>query len=282
MVGTWFAHGTPHARAQPGSAEFAALDVSLNRALESAVRVALEQHERIDLQRRQQAWQFAGMRISMQLLSGADPCTVRSAVTDHAIQLDRAAGAAIIMPTEDPDLLRVTAGSGLFDPSSAGEFRPADDALADLAATRSTATGTLDCGPAVAAALSADPADGVLLVARGSAGQPFRAPDVEMIAWFAAQVGLALALTETRRKRDLVRLVEDRERIAARLSDRAMCTLLEISTTVHGLTARMQSADDAQRLAEQGDRLDGVLREMRRAIFGLQAPAGDWQGSAAR
>lgn len=282
MAGTWFAHGTPQAAAKQNSAGLAALDVPLARALASAIGVALEQRERLDEQRRRQAWQLAGSTITTLLLSGADPQSVRSAVTGHARQLDQAAGAAIIVPTENPDLLRVAAGSGLLDPSAAGELLPADDALARLAATRGAATGTLGRGPAVAAAVGTGPGDGVLLVARSSARRPFRAPEVDMIASFAAHVGLVLALAEARRKRDLLRLVEDRERIAAHLSERAMRALLEISTTVHGLTARMQSAGDAQRLAEQGDRLDLVLREMQRAIFGLQAPAATWQGSAAR
>lgn len=291
MVGTWFAHGTAHATVQHDSAEFAAPDASLARALASAVGVALEQHERLDEQRRRQDWQLAGTTITTLLLSGADPRSVRSAVTEHATLLDRAAGAAIIVPTEKPDQVRVVAGSGLLDPGSAGEILTADDALARLAATRNAATatlhpaphptpGTVGPGPAMAAALGADA--GVLLVVRGGAGQPFRAAEVDMIASFAAHAGLALALAEARRKRDLLRLVEDRERIAAQLSEQAMRELLDISTTVHGLTARMQSPDDAQRLIEQGDRLDGVLREMQRAIFGLQAPARAWQGSAAR
>lgn len=225
-----------------------------------------------DEARRRQDWLRAGATITTLLLSGEDPQTVRCAVTGHARRLDGAAAAAIITPAGDPDLLRVTAGCGGLDPRVAGEFLPAGAALAR----------PLGLGPAVAAPLGTTTGEERLLVVRDPQQCPFRPADVEMIASFAAHAGLALELAEDRRRRDVQRLVEDRERIAAHLSERAMRALLEISTTVHGLTARMQSPQDARRLAEQVNRLDGVLREMRRAIFGLPAQAGQWQGSAAR
>lgn len=259
-------------------------------ALASAAGVAIEHAELLDEARRRQAWLRAGATITTLLLSGEDPQAVRSAVTGHAMQLDGAVAAAIIATTEDSDLLRVAAGHGRLDPLVVGEFLPAEDALTQLARTPGSATRALDVGglgPTVVAALGAATGDGVLLVARGVQQRPFRPPDVEMIASFAAHVGLALALAEARCRRDVERLVEDRERIAAHLSERAMQALLEISTSVHGLTARMHSPDDAQRLAEQVNRLDRVLREMQRAIFGLQVQPGECQaqecqGSAAR
>lgn len=230
-----------------------------------------------DEARRRQGWQRAATTITTLLLSGADPLTVRSAVTGHARQLDGAAAAAIVAPAEDPELLRVVAGSGGLDPRVAGELLPAGDAL-----TRDALTRPPGLGPAVAAPLDGATGDERLLVVRGPQQRPFRPPDVELISSFAAHVGLVLELAEQRRRRDVQRLVEDRERIAAQLSERAMRALLEIGTTVHGLTARMQSPEDARRLAEQVNRLDGVLHEMRRAIFGLQGQPGQRQGSAAR
>ncbi|MGH3910545.1 MAG: GAF domain-containing protein, partial [Pseudonocardiaceae bacterium] len=275
-------------------AEFSAEDQALVRALASAAGVAIENAELFTEARRRQAWQNAATTVTTLLLSGADPQAVQSVLTGHARQLGRAAGAAILVPAEDPEdpgLLRVAAGSGVLDPRLVGEFIPAEESLAQLALTGSAvvedvgtdpgaATRALGVGPVVVAALGAEVADGVLLVARTKEQHPFRSSDVEMIMSFAGHTGLSLALTEARRKQELERLVEDRERIAEQLSERAMQALLGISTTVHGLSARMPSPDDAQRLAGQADRLDGVLREMQRAIFGLQLHQGDRRAAA--
>lgn len=263
-------------------AEFSAEDQVLVRALAAAAGVAIENAELFTEARRRQAWQNAATTVTTLLLSGADQQAVQSVLAGHARQLGRAAGAAILVPAEDPALLRVAAGSGLLDPRLAGEFIPAEESLAQLALTGGTvvedvatdpgaATRALGVGPVVVAALGAEVADGVLLVARTTEQRPFQPPDVEMITSFAGHSGLSLALADARRKQELERLVEDRERIAAQLSERAMQALLEISTTVHGLSARMPSPEDAQRLTGQADRLDGVLREMQRAIFGLSS-----------
>lgn len=250
------------------------------------------------------AWQSAAMHVSTLLLSGEDPQAILSVLTEHAMRLGGAAAAAITVAFEDPVLLRVATGIGLLDPRSVGEFVPLQGSISQLALTtgaaivvddlaadprtssspvraqgnraqgnrRAQGNQTLRIGPAVAAPLSDET---VLLVARAKEEPPFPASDVEMIASFAGHAGRALTLADARRQRERRRLIEDRELIATQLSEQAMQALLGISTTVHGLTARMQSPDDAQRLADQADRLDAVLRQMQQAIFGLQLHLAD-------
>jgi GAF domain-containing protein len=281
-----------------GAVEFSAEDEELVSALATAAGVAIENAELFEETRRREAWQTATTNVTTLLLSGEDPQVILSVLVGHAAGLAGAAGAAITVPAEDPAWLRVAAGSGLLDPQSVGELIPAEGSISQLALTANSAIVTADLaadprtadaaarapglGPAVAAPFNADAVGGVLLVARNSDDDVFQAPDVQMIASFAEHAGLALALADTRRKRELVRLGEDRERIAHHLSEQAMQALLGISTTVHGLTARMQRPDDAHRLAEQVDRLDGVLREMRRAIFELEMPPEELPSSAHR
>ncbi|MGH3794241.1 MAG: GAF domain-containing protein [Pseudonocardiaceae bacterium] len=263
--------------------EFSAEDQELAAALASAAGVAIDNAELFKETQRRQAWQRATTDITTLLLSGQDLQDILAVLARHARRLGDAAAAAITVPTEDPGLLRVAAGTGMLDQRLVGEFFPAEGSISqraltsrsaivvdDIAAgTHTSAAGALGIGPAVAVRLGAETADGVLLVARTTEEPAFASQDVTMIASFAGHVGLALNLADDRRKRELEHLVEDRERIAAHLSEHAMQALLGISTTVHGLTARMQSRDDAQRLTEQVDRLDAVLREMQRAIFGL-------------
>jgi len=270
-------------------AGFSAADQELVQALASAAEKALKNARLFAAEQRRQAWQSAMTNVTTLLLAGQDRQTILPTVLGHAMRLSGAAAGAITAPTEDPAWLRVAAGTGVLDPGLVGEFISAQGSISQLVLTGSAALAFDDVtadprtwgsaarapslGPVVAAPLGAETVAGVLLVARTKQEPSFRFPDVEMIAAFAEHAGLVLAMAEARRKRELVRLVEDRERIAAHLSEHAMQALLRISTTVHGLITRMRSPDDAQRLTKQVDRLDAVLCEMRRAIFGLQHPS---------
>ncbi|MGH4024095.1 MAG: GAF domain-containing protein, partial [Pseudonocardiaceae bacterium] len=130
------AFGTVYLAGKCNGTGFSGQDRALVRALASAAGVAIEHAELLDEARRRQDWLRAGATITTLLLSGEDPQEVRSVVAGHAMQLDAAAAAAIIAPTEDPDVLRVAAGSGGLDPQVAGEFLPAGDALAQLVHSR--------------------------------------------------------------------------------------------------------------------------------------------------
>jgi two-component system, NarL family, sensor histidine kinase DevS len=263
-------------------------DRELVRMLAAAAGVAIENAELFDEAQRRQAWQSATTEIITLLLAGEEPPAVLSVLLGQVMRLGGAAAAVVVVPTEEPARLRVAAGAGLLNLRPVGEcictkgsishlVRSGRAAIVveDLAAdprTLALADQAPGIGPVVAAPLGVAAAEGVLLVARARDEPPFQPPDVEMIASFAAHTGRALTLADARRKRELVLLVRDRERIAQHLSEQAMQTLLGISTTVHGLIARMRTPDDAHRLGEQVDRLDEVLQEMRRAIFGLQLP----------
>lgn len=260
------------------------------QALTSAAERAIENAELVAEEQRRQAWQSAMTSVTTLLLSGQDRQAILPIVIGHAMRLGGAVAAAITAPTEDPAWLRIAAGTGVLDPRLVGEFIPAEGSISQLVLTGSAALAIDDVtadprisgsparasglGPVVAAPLGTGTADGVLLVARTKEEPLFRSADVEMVAAFAEHAGLALTLAEARRNRELVRLVEDRERIAAHLSEHAMQALLGISTTVHGLITRMRTPEDAQRLTKQVDRLDAVLCEMRRAIFALHASGG--------
>lgn len=312
--------GTLYLPGKPRGGKFSAKDRKLAEALASVAGTAVENAELVDELRRRQAWQSATTHITTLLLSGADPQTVLPVLVGQVRRLGMAAAVAIVVPTEDTARLRLAVGTGLLHPRRVGETIPAERSISQLtrlgraaivvehaavdprtAAVAALAPGV---GPLVAAPLVAAPqvavpqavgpgqggvgsGQGVLLVGRTTDKPPFQPPDAEMITAFAAHAGRALVLADARRRRELVRLVEDRERIAQQLSEQAMQALLGITTTVHGLTARMQTSDDARRLGEQVNRLDAVLREMRRAIFGLQLPEPDqlvrhrpWPGAA--
>lgn len=266
-----------------GGTEFSVEDQELATALASAAGVAIDNAELFRQAQRRQAWQNATTEVTTLLLSGQDPRAILAVVAEHAMRLGDAAAAMIILPADDPVMLRVGAGAGLLASGLVGEFFLAEGSISQLlpadgpvvvddvaAYSRTPSFGVLGIGPIVAVPLGTESADGTLLVARTREEPGFAPPDVTMIASFAEHAGAALSVAERRRERELKCLVEDRERIAAHLSEHTMQALLGISTTVHGLTTRMQSAADAHRLGEQADRLDAVLREMRRAIFGLR------------
>ncbi|HEU0089353.1 MAG TPA: GAF domain-containing protein [Pseudonocardiaceae bacterium] len=255
-------------------------------AARELVAVAIRHAELAGEARRCQAWQHATTNIATRLLAGQPPQAVLATLTRYAMRLAGAAAAAVAGPAEDPALLRVICGTGLLDPRLVGELIPAQGSIAQLALGSGTTVVTDDVaspgtpcraapapapglGPVVAVPIGTGAGGGVLLLARTREESPFQPADVEMITAFARQAGRALALAGERTRGELQRLVEDRERIATHLSEHAMRELLGISTTMHGLSTRMPSAADAQRLTDQADRLDTVLRDMQQAIFAL-------------
>ena len=75
-----------------------------------------------------------------------------------------------------------------------------------------------------------------------------------------------------------VRIVEDRERIARDLHDVVIQKLFAAGMSVQSVAARSDDPHQAERLSRVVDDLDDTIREIRSAIFSLQADASDTPG----
>jgi signal transduction histidine kinase len=118
---------------------------------------------------------------------------------------------------------------------------------------------------------SSEALHGVLVVAHGPRHGPTD-DDVPLLSSFAGQAALALERARAQEERELLVVLEDRERIARDLHDvviqRLFATGLQLQTAVP-LTARPEVA---KRINAAVDDLDTTIRDIRRAIFELRTP----------
>lgn len=83
------------------------------------------------------------------------------------------------------------------------------------------------------------------------------------------------AQEELRRVREELALTEDRERIGRDLHDTVIQQLFALGMSLQAVARRISPADAAERVQATVDGLDATIRDLRTAIFGLQARP-DW------
>ena len=128
-------------------------------------------------------------------------------------------------------------------------------------------------GPAVVAPLTvAETLHGVLVVAHRADATVPSDGDVPLLASFAGQAALAIERARAQEERELLVVLEDRERIARDLHDvviqRLFATGLQLQSAMP-LTGRPEVG---KRINAAVDDLDSTIRDIRRAIFELRTP----------
>jgi signal transduction histidine kinase len=113
---------------------------------------------------------------------------------------------------------------------------------------------------------------GVLVVAHAAGESRQDEDDVPLLASVAVQAALAMERARAQEERELLVVLEDRERIARDLHDvviqRLFATGLQLQSTAP-LTAR---AEVGRRINAAVDELDSTIRHIRRAILELRTP----------
>lgn len=98
--------------------------------------------------------------------------------------------------------------------------------------------------------------------------------DVELAAAFGEQIALALQLGEARADQARLAVFEDRDRIGRDLHDLVIQRLFAIGLTLENAGRLIASPAVAERVATAVDELDATIKDIRRTIFQLHAPAG--------
>ncbi len=125
-------------------------------------------------------------------------------------------------------------------------------------------------GPALVLPLRAtDTVAGVLVALRPVGAQPFSADQLDMMAAFADQAALAWQLASTQRRMHELDVLTDRDRIARDLHDHVIQRLFAVGLALQGTIPRARSPEVQQRLMDSVDDLQGVIQEIRTAIFDL-------------
>src|SRR6266496_3435784 len=215
-----------------GGGDFTEDDEAVLVALGAAAGVAVENARLYDAARRQQRWIQASAEVTTRLLSGSPPGEVLADIAGQARELSGADLAVLALPEEEGRRLTITyaagdgaeAARGLVLPAgeslsgrvlATGEPVTSDDFAADERASAAARGAMSQIGPAVLFPLGVPgKVRGVLTVGRRHGAAPFPPAQVDVVASFAAQAGVALELAAIRADAAQLSLYEDRDRIA--------------------------------------------------------------------
>lgn len=275
-----------------GAAEFDQDDEDFVVALAAAAGVAIENARLYELSEQRQRWLEAGTEISNVMLGNSDRDTALQLVAAKAREVSDSALAVLALYGDDGEL-RLSVADG--DPLPHLEGRPLHvggtllesvltgkpAVLEDVqkedgaAVLREAGVGAAsELGPAVIVPLrSSDRMLGVLvLVAHRDLRAPYTDQDVQVALSFAAQAGLALARASALRDRELLAVLGDRDRIARDLHDVVIQRLFAAGLSLQ-TAARLAVRPEVRQTVDGAvDVIDGVIRDIREAIFELHHP----------
>ena len=263
-------------------------DQALLGALAAAAGVAIDNARLYEEARRQQRWLRASSEVTRMLLSGAAPEEVLTLVTQQALDMSGADLVALAVPTPDRQQLVIQHAAGAGADRVIGLVLPAAGSLSGGVLSSGRAVSVADfghdervaaaaranmpLGPAILLPLSAHgDVRGVFTVGRDPGAMPLPPPTVEMVSTFAAQAGIALELAEHRSDTERLALLQDRDRIARDLHDLVIQRMYATGMLLQGAMPLLSRPEATERVTRAVDALDETIREIRSAIFSLQA-----------
>ncbi len=260
-----------------GGALFSADDEVLVQALAAAAGIAIENARLYQAARTRQAWIAATRDIATNLLAGELPATVHRQIVEQASGLTGSAFSALLMPTDDEELVVTTA----TDAALAGHQLSVADTTVGYAFSHRMPLwvkdfdelGALDSGRTggtEALLLPLRESDSVsgALVCVGHTGTSFNDEQLDMLSGFADQAALALQLASAQRRMRELDVLSDRDRIARDLHDHVIQRLFAIGLSLQGAQVA-DAARTSQRISTALDDLQEVVQEIRTAIFDL-------------
>ncbi|HEY2575639.1 MAG TPA: GAF domain-containing protein [Streptosporangiaceae bacterium] len=271
-----------------GYAEFDEDDEALLVTLASAAGVAVENARLYAEARRQQQWLRANAEVTQRLLSEDEPHNVLALVTRLALEMSGADLVVLALPVGDRDELVIEHAVGAAADAALGLVLPARGSASGIVMASGkplrvedfstdqrvaqAARAQMSLGPAVFVPLGA-PGDvrGVLTAGRRKGSLPLSPPAVDMLITFAAQAGIGLELADHRRDAQQFALFEDRDRIARDLHDLVIQRLFATGMSLQGSAGLIADPQAASRVRQAVDALDETIKDIRSAIFTLQA-----------
>ncbi len=269
-----------------GAAEFTEDDEEIVVALAAAAGVAIENARLYALAHRRERWLAAAAEITSVLLGEVRRTDALTLVARRAREVAEAELALVLLYDEDEAQFTVEVVDGA-DPVTrelVGAVLPAaetsfaasvtqgrHDQVENLAAAAPW-PGPVVAGPAVVSPLAAaDTLHGVLVIGYRPDHGPAADDDLALLASFAGQAALAMERARGQEERELLVVLEDRERIARDLHDvviqRLFATGLQLQSGA--MNARPEAA---KRINQAVDDLDATIRDIRRTIFELRTP----------
>ncbi|WP_433731287.1 GAF domain-containing protein [Actinoplanes sp. CA-051413] len=257
-----------------GADEFTEDDEEIMVALAAAAGVAIDNARLFTLAQRRERWLSAAAEITGVLLGTVRRTEALRLIARRAREITEAGLVLVLLAGEGGSRYTIEVADGADE--MVGKVLSVDvDALhADDAELGGVADwpGPVPPGPVLAAPLAgADMPQGVLIVAGAAAGGE---DDATLLASFAGQAALALERARAQEERELLVVLEDRERIARDLHDVVIQRLFATGMQLQGVAPHALRPEAAKRINAAVDDLDATIRDIRRSIFELRAPVG--------
>lgn len=273
---------TEKADGQPFSED----DEVLVEALAAAAGIAIDNARLYEQSRTRQSWIEATRDIGTELLGGADPARVFRLIADEALALTAADAVLVAVPTDTElptdqvsELLVVETAGVIGHAQSMEPITVAGNVIGESFATQTprrfdnigdTLAAMPGAGPAMVLPLrTTDTVAGVVVILRRRGRRAYSDEKLDMMAGFADQATLAWQLATTQRHLRELDVLSDRDRIARDLHDHVIQRLFAIGLTLQGTIPRAKVPEVQQRLVATVDELQGVIQEIRTAIFDL-------------
>ena len=271
-----------------GAAEFSDDDEEIVVALAAAAGVAIDNARLFTLAQRRERWLAAAAEITGVLLGTVRRTEALRLIARRAREV--AAAELVLVLLYDADNARYTIevadGADPRYTGLVGKLLSVDDDTAQSLGQQKYRVlenlrdvtewpGPVPAGRALVAPLAgADTLHGVLIVAQHTGRLAPDRDDAALLSIFAGQAALALERVRAQEERELLVVLEDRERIARDLHDVVIQRLFATGMQLQGVAAHALRPEAATRINAAVDDLDATIRDIRRSIFELRAPAG--------
>jgi signal transduction histidine kinase len=139
--------------------------------------------------------------------------------------------------------------------------------------------GMPGAGPAMVLPLrTTETVAGVVVILRRDGRQSYSDEKLDIMAGFADQATLAWQLATTQRHLRELDVLSDRDRIARDLHDHVIQRLFAVGLTLQGTIPRAKVPEVRERLVAIVDELQGIIQEIRTAIFDLHGASAGTTG----